>query len=286
MRSLLIGLVTLLAGSPAALAGIPSAATSQVDPCIITCPAGDSMFVGIVRHADFVPYHEDAPFVLDLCGCPGVVLGPIPAGDDYSISGCVVQALTDFNGTARIPIAAGGICSGATLQVTCDNVPLATRTSVASFDQDGDLVVDAGDLALVDGKLGTSDPTADFDCDGVVGASDHAIAAAHLGHHATVVTGVGTGQGVEFGARPAPNPSAGAFDFTLRFPDRGRAVLSIHDLTGRRITTVLDREIQPGVQHASWSGRDTAGRPMASGLYFYRLMLGSRRSQGLLIVTR
>jgi hypothetical protein len=35
----------------------------------------------------------------------------------------------------------------------------------------------------------------------------------------------------------------------------------------------------------AWSGRDGAGRAVAAGLYFYRFTLGTKRSQGTLVLT-
>jgi len=45
--------------------------------------------------------------------------------------------------------------------------------------------VSAEDHALADAKVGSTDPTADFDGDGTVTAADLDILSAHLGHHAT-----------------------------------------------------------------------------------------------------
>ena len=46
--------------------------------------------------------------------------------------------------------------------------------------------------------------------------------------------------------------------------------LSIHDLAGRRI---LEREtfVPAGPQALRWDGLDAAGRPVAAGVYVYRL---------------
>ena len=286
MRAVLLVVAVALLCCTSARAGPPSAGTSQVDPCIVTCPAGDSVFAAIVNEGNGAPTEPDREAVLDLCGCPDVRLAPVAGGGTYWLVGCTARTLTGPLGEADFPLAAGGVCRDASINITCDGVHLAFRTAVASFDQDGDLVVGGADLARVDGKLGTSDPTADFDCDGVVGPSDRDIAAAHLGHvHASIVA-VGSGGAVEFGARPAPNPGRGAADFILRSPAGGRAVLVVHDLTGRRLATVLDADIEPGVHRVAWSGRDREGRPVAAGLYFYRFTLGTRRSQGMLVLTR
>jgi hypothetical protein len=286
MRSALVVFAATIMCSTPALAGPPSAAESDVDPCIITCPSGDSVFAAIIRHVDHTPTEEGRDTEVDLCGCPNVHFAPTGAGAPYTLDGCVAHTLTDVQGIARFPLHAGGVCSGAAIRVVCDGVLLRTLGAVASFDQDGDLAVSATDLAMINAKIGTSDRTADFDCDGVVTSNDYTIAAAHLGHHDASVVGVGDGPSGGFGARPMPNPARGPVDFVIRTAARGHATLALFDLTGRRLVTLLDREIEPGAMRVGWSGRDPYGRAPAAGLYFYRFTVGAQRAQGLLVIAR
>ena len=51
-------------------------------------------------------------------------------------------------------------------------------------------------------------------------------------------------------------------------PFAAGATLTVHDVTGRR---VADLPLSAGAASASWDGRDAAGRPTASGVYFLRL---------------
>jgi len=70
---------------------------------------------------------------------------------------------------------------------------------------------------------------------------------------------------------PMPNPLA--FGTTLRF-DLARvtpARLEIFDLSGRRVTTLADREFTPGRYSLRWDGRGDTGTPAGAGLYFVRL---------------
>jgi hypothetical protein len=286
MRSALFALVTIVLCSAPALGGVPSATESDVDPCIITCPAGDSVFTAIIRHADRVPWDHVGDAELDLCGCPNLHFGPVAADGPYTFNGCTVHTMTDVDGNARFPLAAGGVCSGTSIPFYVEGLLIRTLSAVASFDQNGDLAVTAADLAIIQSKAGTADRTADFDCDGIVTSNDYNIAAAHLGHHDASVVGIGDGPEAGFGARPAPNPSHGPVDFVIRTPARGRATLALFDLTGRRLATLLDREIEPGAMRVGWSGRDPYGRAPAAGLYFYRFTVGAERAQGLLVIAR
>lgn len=276
----------VMAGDPTARAGIPSRETSSVDQCIVTCPAGDSAFVVIARWAHGAPF-EYGDTVIDFCGCPDPLLAEVPpGGDPYWMNGCSVWKLTTASGVASFSLEAGGLCSGTSIDVYCNAVLLATLTHVASFDQDGDLGVTDVDLSQVSGKQGTGDLTADFDCNGVVDAADVAIAASHVGHAHPSIVGVADGPDVEFGVRPAPNPTRGPLVFVLRAPAGGHALLAVYDLTGRRLATVLDGAIEPGVHHVSWTGRDASGRAVPAGVYLYRARLGGRVKGGVVVVAR
>jgi hypothetical protein len=74
-----------------------------------------------------------------------------------------------------------------------------------------------------------------------------------------------------------PNPSRGAVHLRLATPV-GRMTLeaSILDPTGRRVRRLAGRADTPLL----WDGRDDAGRPVASGVYFARTDQGSRVDRG------
>jgi flagellar hook assembly protein FlgD len=69
----------------------------------------------------------------------------------------------------------------------------------------------------------------------------------------------GFGSSVLYGAHSA----SAVPEFTA-----GRATLAIHDASGRRIATLIDREVDAGWTTVRWDGRDEAGRRQASGVYF------------------
>jgi hypothetical protein len=64
------------------------------------------------------------------------------------------------------------------------------------------------------------------------------------------------------------NPST-VIEFTV--PSRGHIELSVYNLLGQRVATLVDEPMNPGVYRAVWYGTDQAGRRVASGIYFYRL---------------
>ncbi|MBI1797847.1 MAG: hypothetical protein HYR74_12450 [Candidatus Eisenbacteria bacterium] len=173
--------------TPAARAGVPSVANSTVDPCLRVCPAGDMTFHVVVRDGTFNPV-PGSSVAIDLCACPGVVLCPLNGSENYIVSsGCMVVQITNAAGVADYQIRAGGTCSGGPIPVYADGQLLATRTAVSSPDQNGDVIVNATDQAILAGKMsGPYDPTGDFNCSGSVEPGDANILASHLGHSCAV----------------------------------------------------------------------------------------------------
>jgi hypothetical protein len=150
---------------------------------LFLCPAGDSVFVVIPRHLSMQPWAEGDVWV-DLCDCPAVRLSRTGAvGYAVDAAGCVATAPPPADAIYRFPVAGGGLCPGAWARTYADGVVLlANRTVVVSPDQNGDLLVDSTDVAIVRSKLGTPDPGADLDGDGAVTQSDVHLVIGHLGH--------------------------------------------------------------------------------------------------------
>lgn len=54
-----------------------------------------------------------------------------------------------------------------------------------------------------------------------------------------------------------------------------RISLAIYDVVGRRVASFQWNGLPPGRHEVVWNGHDDSGRPLASGVYFYRLEAGS-----------
>jgi flagellar hook assembly protein FlgD len=57
-------------------------------------------------------------------------------------------------------------------------------------------------------------------------------------------------------------------------PSRGPVRLTIYDVHGRRVSTLIDEQRDAGEHFVVWDGRDSRGRSVASGIYFARLSTG------------
>ena len=73
-------------------------------------------------------------------------------------------------------------------------------------------------------------------------------------------------------AQNAPNPfnSQTVIPYFLLQP--GLVRLEVFTLTGQRVAVLIQGQQQSGYHRLHWDGQDDAGRPLASGIYLYRLV--------------
>jgi hypothetical protein len=82
-----------------------------------------------------------------------------------------------------------------------------------------------------------------------------------------------------------PNPFVGSTVFHLELPRPSRVTLTVYDVAGRRVKTLLDGgETEPHVS-VEWDGTDGTGHAVASGVYFVRMTSGgeSRTRKAVLL---
>ncbi|MGB2805555.1 MAG: VWA domain-containing protein [Candidatus Zixiibacteriota bacterium] len=68
-----------------------------------------------------------------------------------------------------------------------------------------------------------------------------------------------------------PNPFNPETNISFALPVRTHASLTIYNIEGKKVRTLASREMDVGTHAVHWNGRDEAGNPVASGIYFYRL---------------
>jgi len=68
------------------------------------------------------------------------------------------------------------------------------------------------------------------------------------------------------------NPST-TIEFTL--PDKNHVQLSIFDISGRLVTTLINNNYSAGTHSTVWNGELFNGQPAASGVYIYKMQAGS-----------
>ena len=68
-----------------------------------------------------------------------------------------------------------------------------------------------------------------------------------------------------------PNPFNPVTKVRFHLAETGRVRLDVLDVNGRRVATVTNRRYEAGVHDLEWEGKDDAGKPQPSGVYFLRL---------------
>jgi hypothetical protein len=87
---------------------------------------------------------------------------------------------------------------------------------------------------------------------------------------------------VEIEARPDrftlsqnyPNPFNPTTFIQYNLPVSCHVTLTIHNILGQTVATLLDEFQDPGYRRVVWNGVSDAGESLPSGIYFYRLTAG------------
>ncbi len=74
----------------------------------------------------------------------------------------------------------------------------------------------------------------------------------------------------------SPNPFIGQTDIPFTLSTEGRVRLSIYDVGGRLVRTVIDGSLPAGDHSVTWDGFVDQGGVSPQGVYFYRLEAGDR----------
>lgn len=83
-----------------------------------------------------------------------------------------------------------------------------------------------------------------------------------------------------------PNPFNPTTRIDFYLPADGRVALVVYDVQGRRVRTLLDEPTAYGHHSVTWDGTNDHGEHQSSGVYFYRLRVGSRAVTKKLIVVK
>lgn len=78
-------------------------------------------------------------------------------------------------------------------------------------------------------------------------------------------------------AQNHPNPFNPVTSIRFEVPHRSFVTLRVHDVTGRRVQTILRGWRGAGEHTARWDGTDSSGNMVSSGIYFCSLESGDRR---------
>jgi len=85
---------------------------------------------------------------------------------------------------------------------------------------------------------------------------------------------------------PRPNPFNPKVTLSFTLPKSEDVRLTILDVRGRVVHTVVSARFPSGTHEFVWSGRDTGGVEVASGVYFARLSAGEQLEQRRIVLIR
>jgi aminopeptidase N len=83
-----------------------------------------------------------------------------------------------------------------------------------------------------------------------------------------------------------PNPFNAGTSIQFGLPHRADVSVTVYDVLGREVALLVRGRLDAGTHSVRWEGRDAAGRPSASGIYFYRLTADAFSAAQRMIVLR
>jgi hypothetical protein len=83
-----------------------------------------------------------------------------------------------------------------------------------------------------------------------------------------------------------PNPFNPTTTIEFSLPSKAHVELSVFNVEGKRVATLIDRSMAPGRQKVVWRGRNQSGNEVSSGIYFYRLTAGRKTLTRKMVLIR
>lgn len=71
-----------------------------------------------------------------------------------------------------------------------------------------------------------------------------------------------------------PNPFNPSTNIALALPKAGKVEVSVFNVLGQKVNTLLSGELPAGNHTIVWDGRNSQGESVSSGIYFYRIVAG------------
>ena len=85
---------------------------------------------------------------------------------------------------------------------------------------------------------------------------------------------------------PAPNPMVGETRLSYRLPQGQNVQITVHDLRGRVVRSLLNGTSSEGEHAVMWDGRDAQGRQAPAGVYFVNMKTQQGNQTQRVVLTR
>jgi flagellar hook assembly protein FlgD len=73
-----------------------------------------------------------------------------------------------------------------------------------------------------------------------------------------------------------PNPLNPTTTISFSIPDNGKIELSIYNIKGQKVKSLVKETIPAGDHNILWNGTDDNNKPVSSGVYFYKLIVNGK----------
>ena len=84
-----------------------------------------------------------------------------------------------------------------------------------------------------------------------------------------------------------PNPFNPSTQISFDVPEGSELVrLNIYNILGKKVSTLLNNVMSPGMHKIEWNAKDNEGNPVASGIYFYELSSSSFTARKKMLLIR
>ena len=222
------------------------------------------------------------PFVVEVRDQHGALLEGAEVIFEVTAGGGTLSAAvdtTDAQGRAATTLTLGRIPGTNTVVAAVAGLEPVTFTAGATATPDFDLDGEIGfkDFFLFAEAFGGSDPRFDLNASGTVDFADFYLFAEHFGQPARARLLAMARERIGLPEAPglqqnAPNPFNSGTVISWFQLQPGEVRLEVFALTGQRVAVLHVGPREAGMHRLRWDGRDDQGRPLASGVYVYRLL--------------
>lgn len=83
-----------------------------------------------------------------------------------------------------------------------------------------------------------------------------------------------------------PNPFNPKTTISFEITVSGETTVDIYNSKGQKVTRLLNEELQIGDHSVIWSGNDSGGNKVSSGIYFYRVVVNDEQKINKMIMIK
>ena len=73
-----------------------------------------------------------------------------------------------------------------------------------------------------------------------------------------------------------PNPFNPNTTISFALPEESKVNLTIYNIKGQKVRSLVNEEMNRGIHRKVWNGKDSSGKVVSSGVYFYKLSVNGK----------